>query len=409
MASPEQITEVLPETLPGDFVEWDESPASQQLVRSGNGGPGTGVEVVSTPSTQPEVVRFGGVPLGNPSHETRLSISAPENTAVAAVPHRSRSLSQALLSSPDFVVPLEAALPTIDKFRFSAPHPGSPPAAPEITRFHEIQFHALRAKAVEIARTARKKWAILAPVSAAVAVIFAAAMIPVFNRGPAPSVNPAAAPAPTVLPMQQPKQAAPMRAHSTVTVPTSAAAAATASQAQIISEAARQPAEKNAAPSTEQAPPMDAQLQTPARLELKAPLAERPPPPSGAFNAADIDGSDNGNAIRAAFASPKPPAVQIAPQQAVTVPPGVALGLLIKETKPVYPLIAKTAKVSGIIVLAVSISKTGNIENLRVLSGPAMLRTTAVDAVRTWRFRPYMLNGQATAIESTINVQFSFR
>ena len=206
--------------------------------------------------------------------------------------------------------------------------------------------------------------------------------------------------------IQQPEDAAPTRAHSTLTVPASTAAATTAGEVQISSEAARRPVQKNAGPSEKQAQMMDDQLHTPTRLQMKATLAEQAPMPPGGFAAADIDGLDNSKAIGAVFGSPKQPTVQIASQQVISVPPDVALGLLIQKTQPVYPLIAKAGQVSGTIVLAATISKTGNVENLRVVSGPVILRMSAVDAVRTWRFKPYMLDNQPTAIETTINVHF---
>jgi protein TonB len=51
-------------------------------------------------------------------------------------------------------------------------------------------------------------------------------------------------------------------------------------------------------------------------------------------------------------------------------------------------------------------SKAGTIENLRVLSGPPMLVNAALDAVKTWRYRPYQLNGEPVEVETTINVVF---
>jgi periplasmic protein TonB len=58
------------------------------------------------------------------------------------------------------------------------------------------------------------------------------------------------------------------------------------------------------------------------------------------------------------------------------------------------------------VVLEATISKTGVIENLRAVSGLPMLIGAAEDAVRTWRYRPYQLNGEAMAVETTINVVF---
>ena len=104
MASRAQITEVLPETLPGDFVEWDEASPSAQPVQSGSGEPRPGVGVVSKPATQAAEAHRAGAPSGNLPRGAALSVSALENTGSAAVPHPARSLSPALLSSQDIVV-----------------------------------------------------------------------------------------------------------------------------------------------------------------------------------------------------------------------------------------------------------------------------------------------------------------
>jgi protein TonB len=88
---------------------------------------------------------------------------------------------------------------------------------------------------------------------------------------------------------------------------------------------------------------------------------------------------------------------------------GVATGMLIQKTAPVYPMIAKSARVSGTVVLQATISKTGDITNLSVLSGPPMLRQSALDAVRTWRYKPYRLNNEPTDVETTVNVIFSLQ
>ena len=82
-------------------------------------------------------------------------------------------------------------------------------------------------------------------------------------------------------------------------------------------------------------------------------------------------------------------------------------GLLIRKTMPVYPPIAKAAGVSGTVALAATISKTGTIENLRVTGGPAMLQRAALDAVSTWLYRPYLLDGKPVEVETTVNVIFT--
>jgi protein TonB len=87
---------------------------------------------------------------------------------------------------------------------------------------------------------------------------------------------------------------------------------------------------------------------------------------------------------------------------------GTVAGMALSQPTPVYPPIAKAAHVQGVVVLHAIISKQGTIENLSVISGPPMLTTSAVDAVRRWRYRPYLLNGDPVEVETTINVNFTF-
>jgi len=91
----------------------------------------------------------------------------------------------------------------------------------------------------------------------------------------------------------------------------------------------------------------------------------------------------------------------------VRISSGVEAGNLIVKTDPVYPAIARAAHVSGTVVLRAMISKTGMIENLTVQSGPVMLRQAALDGVRNWRYRPFLLNGEATDVDTTITVNFT--
>jgi periplasmic protein TonB len=91
----------------------------------------------------------------------------------------------------------------------------------------------------------------------------------------------------------------------------------------------------------------------------------------------------------------------------VRVSTAVEEGLILQKTRPVYPPIAIAAHVQGTVILAANISKGGAIENLRVVSGPAMLQQSAVNAVSTWRYRPYLLDGQPVEVETTVNVVFT--
>ena len=110
------------------------------------------------------------------------------------------------------------------------------------------------------------------------------------------------------------------------------------------------------------------------------------------------DGVFNGQrSVRVVEARPRGPA---------NVSSGIMQGLLLQEITPAYPPIAKAARVEGTVVLQAVISKTGTIENLRVVSGPAMLQQAAIDAVEQWIYRPYLLDGAPVEVETTVNVNF---
>jgi protein TonB len=95
------------------------------------------------------------------------------------------------------------------------------------------------------------------------------------------------------------------------------------------------------------------------------------------------------------------------PKGPVRAPSVMMEGLLIRKVVPIYPAIARAARVEGTVVLQATISKNGTIENLRVISGSAMLQQAALDAVAQWRYRPYLLNGNPVEVETTVNVVFT--
>ncbi len=86
---------------------------------------------------------------------------------------------------------------------------------------------------------------------------------------------------------------------------------------------------------------------------------------------------------------------------------GVAAGMLEEKTAPIYPPLAKAARVEGTVVLEATISKSGAVVGLRVVSGQPMLQQAALDAVKTWRYRPYILNGQPIEVVTPVNVIFA--
>jgi protein TonB len=101
------------------------------------------------------------------------------------------------------------------------------------------------------------------------------------------------------------------------------------------------------------------------------------------------------------------PIVTLAPKGPVRLPSKMVEGLLIRKTIPVYPSIGIAIHAQGTVVLQATISKTGTIENLRVISGPPLLQQAAIDAVKTWQYKPYLLNDQPVEVETTVNVVFT--
>jgi TonB family protein len=91
----------------------------------------------------------------------------------------------------------------------------------------------------------------------------------------------------------------------------------------------------------------------------------------------------------------------------VEVPAGVMAGMLLQKTDPVYPPVAKAARIQGTVVLQAAISKSGSVEDLHVVTGQALLQEAALSAVRTWRYRPYLVNGEPVKVQTTINVVFT--
>lgn len=83
-----------------------------------------------------------------------------------------------------------------------------------------------------------------------------------------------------------------------------------------------------------------------------------------------------------------------------------AEGNLIYRVQPNYPPLARQARIQGTVELRAIISKLGTIENLSVVRGHAMLVTSAVQAVKQWRYRPYLLNGEPIEVETDITVNF---
>jgi len=92
--------------------------------------------------------------------------------------------------------------------------------------------------------------------------------------------------------------------------------------------------------------------------------------------------------------------------QRVRVSQGVTKGLLIYRVEPAYPPLAKQARIQGVVVMTALIDKGGNVQNLQVVSGHPLLAPAAIEAVKQWRYKPFLLNGQPVEVETTVTVNF---
>jgi protein TonB len=87
----------------------------------------------------------------------------------------------------------------------------------------------------------------------------------------------------------------------------------------------------------------------------------------------------------------------------------VAQANLIDPVAPVYPPLARAARVQGVVVMQALIDKQGNIADLQVVSGHELLQGAALDAVKQWRYRPVLLNGQPVDVVTQITVNFTMQ
>ena len=91
----------------------------------------------------------------------------------------------------------------------------------------------------------------------------------------------------------------------------------------------------------------------------------------------------------------------------VIIPEDMAVGMLIHKVEPEYPRLAKAARISGIVTLKATISKTGEILDLHIECGPAILQEPSLKAIREWKYRPYLLRGEPVEVQTTIKVTFA--
>ena len=160
---------------------------------------------------------------------------------------------------------------------------------------------------------------------------------------------------------------------------------------------------------------VNGELRTPTKIPKKIEMIkedEAPPPVMASAGVVGgvpggVPGGQMGGVIGGIISSTPVAVPKVAAPQRVRVSSGVVTGLKIRDSKPVYPPLARQARIQGTVLLQAEISKDGTIENLRLISGHPMLAPAAIEAVKQWRYRPYMLNGEPVAVETQVQVNFT--
>jgi protein TonB len=159
---------------------------------------------------------------------------------------------------------------------------------------------------------------------------------------------------------------------------------------------------------------IDNQLRTPTKIPEKVQMIkeeEAPPPVTAAGVVGGVPGGIPGGqmgGVIGGIISSTPVAVPkaVTPQR-VRVSQGVTQGLLLRRIQPNYPPLARQARIQGSVLLQAEISKDGSIENLHLISGHPMLAPAAIEAVKQWKYKPYVLNGEPVEVETQITVNFT--
>ena len=160
---------------------------------------------------------------------------------------------------------------------------------------------------------------------------------------------------------------------------------------------------------------VNGELRTPTKIPQKVQMIkedEAPPPVSSAAGMVGgvpggIPGGQMGGVIGGIISSTPMAVPKVATPQRVRVSQGVSQGLLVRRVQPNYPPLARQARISGTVVLRAVISKDGSIENLTLVSGHPMLAPAAIDAVKQWKYKPYLLNGEPVEVDTEVQVNFT--
>jgi len=272
----------------------------------------------------------------------------------------------------------------------AAPAIERPPVAVELFRSSQLQTEPEPNEAAEKQGAKLMKWILIA----AGPMVLALVLLVVFTRPSAPSPATKAAKETPSAPVQN-------EANLIVNQPVNASAKPIAGTP--VAKPGSSPAETTDSNESARVSPdaMAQQLVAPARIAVSIKKTAQGDEPPTAPAAVAMD--DNSGVPGTLFGSSSK--ANVVPHS-VAISAGVADGMILRKTQPIYPKFAQDAHITGKVVLKATITKQGTIEGVQVLSGPKILAPSAVDAVKTWKYKPYMLDNQPVSVETNITIVF---
>jgi protein TonB len=152
------------------------------------------------------------------------------------------------------------------------------------------------------------------------------------------------------------------------------------------------------------------ELRTPTEIPKRVDVGkEDPTPPLMSPGVVGAEGGPEGplrGLLEGIIRSSSVVVAEMAAPHRVLVSQGVTQGMVLHRVQPSYPPLARQARIQGSVVLQAEIGKDGSIQNLHLISGHPMLAPSAIEAVKQWRYKPYILNREPVEVETTITVNF---
>jgi periplasmic protein TonB len=160
---------------------------------------------------------------------------------------------------------------------------------------------------------------------------------------------------------------------------------------------------------------VNGQLRTPTKIPQKVQMIKEDEAPAPVMSASGViggvpggvPGGQMGGVIGGIISSTPVAVPKVATPQRIRVSQGVTQGMILRKIQPAYPPLARQARIQGPVVLQAEIGKDGSIQNLRLISGHPMLAPAAIEAIKQWKYKPYILNGEPVEVETTITFNFT--